>query len=168
MSLANSAVAGVRWSAISQAILQILTLITVFILAHLLVPSDFGLVEIANVFIGFITLFRDLGMSAAIIQKKDISNELLASTFWVNVAFGVVTMIIVLLFSPIIAVFFEEILITQVLAILSITFPISSLGILQESLLKRDLEFKKIAVINLSATLAGSIIGIGSALLGAG
>ena len=84
MSLKQAAVSGVKWSSISQFGQQGMQFITTAILARLLSPSDFGLVGIAMVVTGFLTLFKDLGTSAAIIQRKNLSEPLLSSIFWVN------------------------------------------------------------------------------------
>ena len=61
ISLKHQAASGVKWSTVSQAGRQGTQLLTTIILARFLTPSDFGLVGMAMVVIGFIGIFKDLG-----------------------------------------------------------------------------------------------------------
>ena len=168
MALLSSAISGVKWSSFSQIGRQTLQLITTIVLARTLAPSDFGLMSMAMVVIGFLNIFRDLGTSSAIIQRKDISNKLLSSIFWVNVGFGVLVTLVVYFLAPIIAEFYNDLRLTLLLKVLSATFLISSVGISHQALLERNLEFSKLAWAEIAATLLGASVGIGFAFAGAG
>ena len=61
MSLKKQTASAVKWSSVSQIARQAMQFITAAILAHLLLPSDFGLLGMATLVTGFITLFQDLG-----------------------------------------------------------------------------------------------------------
>lgn len=145
-----------------------MSLVTTVVLARLLKPGDFGLLGMATVITGFIMLFRDLGTSSAIIQKKEISEELLSSIYWVNVAFGTFTTLFLFSISQIMATFYKAPEIKPILQALSITFFLSGISILHQALLERELAFKKLARLEIFSSLVGSLVGIGSALLGYG
>ncbi|NJL58328.1 MAG: oligosaccharide flippase family protein [Desulfobacteraceae bacterium] len=83
-SLKKQTISGIKWSSLSQFGKQGLQMVTTLILAKLLLPSDFGLVAMAMVVLGFVSLFKDLGTSSAVIQQKNPSPALLHSIFWVN------------------------------------------------------------------------------------
>lgn len=168
ISLKEMAASGIKWSSVSQVGRQGVQWMTLIIIARLLSPSDFGLVSMAMVVIGFVNLFKDLGTSAAVIQRKNISEELLSSIFWVNIGFGFLAMMLIFLFAPLAASFFQDPRVSPVLRVLSVTFAISGLSILQQAILQRDLAFATLAKLEFGAVLCGSIFGIGSALLGAG
>jgi PST family polysaccharide transporter len=168
MSLKKMAVSGIKWSTFSQVGRQGMQLITLIILANLLQPDDFGLVGMATVVTGFVAIFRDLGTSSAIIQREAVSDNLLHSIFWINVFFGLLVTIVLIIFSPLIGNLYQEPEVSIILIVLSPTFLIAGLGILQQSLLERNLEFNKLAKIELSATLLASVVGISSAWLGFG
>ncbi|AFY81401.1 MOP flippase family protein [Oscillatoria acuminata] len=154
-----------KWSLLSQLTRQVMQFVTTAILARLLSPSDFGLLGMASIVIGFVGLFMDLGTSAAVIQKKNISDSFLYSVFWMNVGFGFLAMLTLFSLSPLVASFYKEPKLTAILQVLSITFLISGLGILQKSLLERNLEFNKLAKIEIIAVVIGSILGITLAIL---
>lgn len=166
--LQQSAVSGFKWSSTSQIGKQGLQLLTIVILARLLKPADFGLVNMATIVTGFGTLFKDLGTSAVVIQRKNISEELLSSIYWINVSFGLVVTVTIYLFSPLVADFFQEARVEPLLQALSITFFISGLSILQQAFLERELAFRKLAMVEILSAVVGSFIGIFAALLGFG
>ena len=168
MSLVKSTVRGVKWSGISQFGRQGLSFVTTAILARLLLPSDYGLVGMAFVVTGFASIFSDLGTSAALIQKKEISNELLSTVFWANVLFGLLTMLVVLAISPLAALFYHEPRVTRILQCLSISFLLGGLTTVPYTILERNMSFDTIARIELVSSGISSIIGIVSAIRGLG
>jgi len=168
MYLRESAISGAKWSAASQFGRQGIQFVTLVILARLLAPEDFGLVGMTIVVIGFLALFKDLGTSAAVIQRQDLSEELLSSVFWLNVFFGLVIMALLYAASPLAAAFYQEPRIIPILQVLSATFFISGLSILHQALLQREMAFNHLAKVDLGATLAGAIVGVGAALSGWG
>jgi len=168
LSLGRLAFSGIKWSAFSQFGRQGSQLITTAILARLLEPSDFGLVGMATVVIGFANLFKDLGTSAAVIQKKTVTEELLSSLFWGNLFIGAALTALVFLLSPHIALFYREPNLIPILRLLSISFLIASFSVLHQSLLTKALKFNTLAKIEVFSAVAGACVGIASALLGLG
>ncbi len=168
MSLTQQTASGVKWSTVSQIGRQGAQLLTTVILVRFLTPSDFGLIGMAMVVIGFVGIFKGLGTSAAIIQKKELSEELLSSIFWVNAGFGLLVMLVIYFGAPLGGLFYKEPRVIPVLQVLSLSFFVSGLSVLQQALLERALAFQTLAKIELSAVISGSAVGIGLVLLGAG
>ena len=161
-------VSGIKWLAVSQVGRQAAQLIITVILARLLSASDFGLLAMAMVVIGFINIFKDLGTSAAVIRQKDLSDSLLSSVFWVNVGFGAIAMLALFLMAPIAGLFYQEPEVISVLRVLSTTFFISGFGILHQSLLERSLSFDVLAKLEFASVVFGAIVGLILALLNKG
>lgn len=168
MSLKTQALAGVKWTTISQVVRQIVQFATTVVLTRLLLPTDFGLMGMATIATGFANLFADLGTASAIIQRKELSNALLSSIFWFNIAFGLGLTFLFILIAPLVALFYNEPRMTGLLQVLSVSFVISSLGIVQKARLERSLTFHLLAKIEIVATIVGAVVGIGSALSGYG
>lgn len=168
MALLTTAVSAVKWSSVSQFGRQIVQLVTTAILARTLLPSDFGLMGMAMVVIGFLNVFRDMGTSSALIQRKDISNNLLSSVFWLNIGFGCLVSLVVYFLAPLLADFYSEQRLVPMLEVLSVSFLISSMSISHQAVLERNMEFSKLAKVEIIATSAGAITGIVLALLGLG
>lgn len=167
-SLKGFTTSGIRWSSLSQFGRQAMQLVTTAILARLLDPADFGLIGMATIVIGFVSIFRDLGTSSAVIQRKHITEDLLSSIFWVNVVFGLVAAIFLYLISPCIASFYHEPMVDPLLQLLSLTFLISGLSSLQKAILEREMAFNKLAMLEIMATFSGAVVGIGAAFMGYG
>ena len=107
MSLKKRAISGLKWLTVSKVGQQVLQFTTLAILARLLLPKDFGLMASAMVVIGFVNVFRDLGLSAALIQKQNLSDELFSIVFWLSVTTGLIMMLMLIIFSPYIADFYN-------------------------------------------------------------
>ncbi|RKY94275.1 MAG: colanic acid exporter, partial [Ignavibacteriae bacterium] len=168
MKLASLAVKGLKWSSISRFGRQLIQYVTTLILAFLLSPEDFGLIAIAFIIIGFLDIFKDLGTSSALIYIDNPSRTLLSSVFWVNVFFGIAISILIFLTAPLVADFFSNSQAISVLKVLSISFTISSFGIVQKALLEREFKFELLARSELLSVFGGSAIGITLAFLGYG
>ena len=85
MNLKSQAVSGVKWSGVSMGVVTALQLVTLALLARLLSPSDFGLMGMILVVIGFARLFADMGISNAIIYRQDSTKEELSTLYWLNI-----------------------------------------------------------------------------------
>ena len=92
MSLKNKTIKGLTWSGISQVGRQFSQFIVTIILARLLLPSDFGLLGMALVFTQFVTIFNEMGVSEALIQKQNINDKHYCSVFWLNIVVGIILM----------------------------------------------------------------------------
>ena len=87
-NLTAKTVQGIGWAGVSQAIRLILHLGIIAVIARLLTPKDFGLVAMVVVFTNFIMIFRNFGLSAALIQRRELNEEHLSSCFWMNIFVG--------------------------------------------------------------------------------
>lgn len=115
----------------------------------------------ASVVTMFAALFNDMGMGAAVVQRKTVTPNLLNTVFWSNVAFGIGIGIVVSSISPLAARVFSEPRLTSVLLFLACLFPITALGTLHLSLLERNARFRSVAL----AEIAASLLGLATALI---
>lgn len=168
MTIKKLALKGIKWTAASQLARIILQYLTTFILVKLLSPSDYGLMAMSVIVIGFLEIFKDLGTSSALIQQKKINDALLNSVFWLNLFFGAAITFLLFFSADLIALFYNEPRLTSILQVLSITFFISSIGIVHKTLLEKNLNFDFLAKIEVISSFLSSIVGITMALLGYG
>ncbi len=164
----SDAHSGIFWSALSRIIIHIFQIITLIILARLLVPAEFGLITSSVVVIGFLNIFKDLGISAAIIQRQEVNDEFLSSIYWVVLTVGIVMNILLYFLAHPIAEFYNAEELTSILKVLSFTFPITSATIMHQTLLEKELKFKKIAIYETTAVIVGSVCAITLAFMGFG
>jgi len=168
MTLKTRTVRGIGWSATSQIAQLLMQILISAILARLLTPSDFGLIAMVTVFSSFVAIFADLGLTSAIIQKQEISEEALSSTFWISVGLGALLTIALAASAPLIAAFYSEPRLAPIVVFLSTTLFIASFGYVQSSLLIKKMNFKALGIINLCAIGISGPIAIFLAFYGYG
>jgi len=142
--------------------------VSLMILARLLGPNDFGLVAMVTAFTGVLGMFRDFGLSAAAVQRAEVTHEQSSTLFWINILAGGVLGLVVLGMAPAIAAFYHEPRLVAVTAALSTAFLFNAVGVQHGVILQRDMRFTALAVINTTSSIVGSIVAIGAALAGYG
>jgi O-antigen/teichoic acid export membrane protein len=150
----------------SQLIRQALTVGSTAILARLLTPADTGLIAMVTVITGFVALFNDLGLSAATVQRAEIDHQQVSTLFWINVATGVVLALITAALAPAVAWFYDEPRLTVITLVMSTTFILGGLGVQHRALLKRQMRYTTIAIIDIVSTSAGITVGVLAGLAG--
>jgi O-antigen/teichoic acid export membrane protein len=168
MSLKKQAAAGVKWTSISAAANTALQFLRLAILARLLDRESFGLMAMMTVVIGFAQAFQDMGMSNAIIHRKEITRDQLSSLYWLNLFVGMVLFLSVIMLSPWLAMFYEERRIASLMPWVALVFLITPLGQLFHILMQRELQFAQMAAIEITSSLAGFLVAILSAWLNHG
>lgn len=168
MSLRQKAVKGVVWSIVESWGQQAVSAIVFFILARLLGPEAFGLVALASVFIAFVQLFLDQGLSQAIIQREEIEPGHLDTAFWTNVGISSLVTIVTIFCADSVAELFKQPTILPVIRWLSLSFLFGAFSSVQQAIFVRELAFKALATRSLVAILAGGIVGVSMAFMNLG
>ncbi len=168
MSLKQKVLSGTKWVTLTNLFKQLLGIVSLVIFARLLTPDDFGVYAILMIFTGFLSMFTDMGTSAALIHIEKPSDKLLSSVFYFNVFIGLILFIVLILLAVPIAEFFDAPKVKEFLPILAINFIIASFGVVQKALYEKSMNFKTITIIESISVLVALIIGIGSALYGLG
>ena len=151
---------------LAQAVKFVLSLVSTMILARLLTPQDFGLVAMVTTVTGFLFVFKDAGLSIATVQRERITHAQVSNLFWINMVVSVLTTLIVAASAPIIAMFYHNSQLVGITLCLSITFLISGSTIQHQALLKRQMRFKALAVVEVGSITVGVLVGVVMALLG--
>ena len=138
------------------------------VLARLLSPKDFGLLAMVTSITAFAVIFKDMGLSTATVQKSEINQGQISVLFWVNTCVGLITMFVVAAMAPVIARFYYEPRLTHITLVLSITFFLGGLSVQHQALLRRQMRFGVLALIQTISTAVSIATGIIIALCGAG
>jgi PST family polysaccharide transporter len=168
VNLRKRTVKGVSWTIASQVSRLLITLTVTAILARLLSPKDFGLMAMVAVFANFFAMFNEMGLASAIIQKPQVTEEDLSSAFWVNLLEGVAVTLIFLVLAPVIASFYSQSALKPIVMVVSMTFTISSLGVIQLALFSRRMDFRTLAIMEVTAAVAGGGVAVALAATGFG
>lgn len=152
----------------AQAISFILNIGSTIIMARLLLPEDYGLVAMVTAVTGFVVIFKDMGLSAAVIQKKDIEQEQVSAVFWINVFISFGIAFIVAALAPVLTHFYNEPRLFQITIVFALSIFLSGVSLQHNALMKRQMKFKSLSIIQIGSTAAGLVFGIGMAWAGYG
>jgi O-antigen/teichoic acid export membrane protein len=167
-SLRISAFSAVRWTALGSAGNVALRLLSLAVLARLLSPEDYGLMAMVAVVLGFGVLFSELGLSSAFVQRQDVTQEERSSLFWLGVATAGALTGLIILFSPVIASFFQDDRLSPLVMLASLTIVIGAMGRQVRMAAEKSLRFVSVVVTELVAGFIGFIIAVIAALNGFG
>jgi O-antigen/teichoic acid export membrane protein len=166
--LKGHAIYGTVVTIAAQGAQFILTLVSTMVLARLLGPKDFGLYAMVTAVMGYLIVFKDAGLSTSTIQHEGITHAQVSNLFWINVALGGAITLALAAVAPIVAWFYGEPRLVAVTLALSITFLLNALTIQHTALLRRQMRFKAVGLIQVGSMLCGVTVGIGMAVFGYG
>ena len=168
MELRTKVITGASWTVFYQVTNQVLSIGVMIVLARLLNPEDFGTVALSDVFVVFAYLFADLGMGPAIIQRKEIDDSYLSTSFWVSLITGFGLTLLLCAASPFVASFYNRGILKSIIIVSSTTFIFGAFTSVHRTILTRKLEFNKIAYINITSRVISAMASVGIAFLGLG
>lgn len=144
----------------AQFIKLFIQIISNVALARLLSPNDFGLIAMVMAVTTFIVLFKDIGLSQATIQQKDITHEQINTLFWVNVSFSFIVMLITWLLAPLVADFYGDDRLTSVTVVFAVGLVFSGFSVQHQALLRRQMKFKTLSIIDVASMGLGVLAAI--------
>ncbi len=167
-SIKQQMLSGVFYTAIARYSGIVISLIITAILARLLSPDDFGIVAVATVIINFFGIFANIGIPAAIIQNKELTNKDMNSIYMFTIWVGGILSLLFFLSSWSIATFYQDDRLTLICQLLSVCLFFTAASIVPNALFYRDKDFKFIAYRTCIVQVIAGILSILAAIKGAG
>lgn len=152
----------------AQALRVVGQMATLIVLARLLSPSAFGLLAMVAAVGLILDLVKEFGLSAATIQKQDITHAQVSALFWINAAVGIFMTLLLFAAAPLLAHFYDQPELLDVTRCLAPAFAISGLTVQHWALLRRQMRFVAVAGLETAADIAGFATAIGLAVAGYG
>lgn len=166
--LKDKTVKGTFWSAADAFLGQGVTFIVGIVLARLLTPEEYGLIGIVTVFTTVLLGIVDSGFSNSLIRKQDITDDDYNTLFFFNLIVSVFLFALLFLGAKWIAVFFERPQLVALVRVMGVLLILQALSIVQDTRLKRQIDFKTKTKASLIAAISSGVIGIGMAFWGYG
>lgn len=158
--LKGKTVRGGLWTAIAQIGGLLIQLATIPILGRLLGPADYGIFAMATFFTGFAILFVDSGLALATIQSKEITPQQVSNLFWLSTALGTLMAVIVVAISPLLAWFYREPQVMTATCASAPWFIFSGLAIQAVALLRRGMDYRRLALVHLTSVFIGQTVAV--------
>ncbi len=165
--LGNATIYGAAWKYFTFFSGRLMILVSTIVLARLLSKDDFGLVGYAVTAINFLDIIRDLGIGPAVIYHSD-DERISTTAFWLGLIFGCFLFAVAWFAAPLVGTYFRDPRVVPVVRMLALTFPISALGDVHGSVLKKKLAFGRTVIPDLMMALTKGVTSIAFAFMGYG
>jgi len=137
---------------------------TLALLGRLLLPDDFGLMAICWAVLGFVSMFADLGLGTATIQRKEIDQNATSVLFLIGIAVSFIVALVIAGLAPAaVAVFRDERLLLAIPAI-ALTIPINMLATQHYALLIRTMRWTDLQIAAIVSQLVGAVTAVALAM----
>ena len=158
MDIRTQVLTGLRWTAGTRLLAQGFTWLVTIVVIRILTPEDYGLLAIATLFTGFLSMLSEAGLGSAVVQAKELDDVALRKVFGFVLVINLVLCLILVLGAPLIAWLFEEERLILMIQALALSFLLVGFTAMPEALLDRRLAFKKRALVDLSSSVFGSAL----------
>lgn len=158
----------VMWNYLSFGLGKGMVLVSTVILARLLTTADFGVVAFTTLAISYLSVLKDLGLGAALIQTREDVEEAANTVFALNLLVGILLTIVTIAIAPMVATYFRSPEVTSLLRVLGLRFTIDAFSSIHIVRLQRDLAFNRKLVPDIGRALIKGAVSIGLALAGFG
>ena len=167
-NLRRSSVRGASFMSLSRIVGIGLRFLSTGILARLVSQDSFGLITMTAVISGFLTIFTDVGLTQATIQREKINHRQISTLFWINIALGILLAGIFAVSGPWVAKFYGRTELLTIIPVLALSFIFGSLGLQHTALLTRNQRYPLLAGVEVFSSLAGVIVAVVMAKKGMG
>ena len=156
------------WVFVEQWLSKLVSVALFAVLARLLTPSDFGVVALATTFVVFLQVISNSGLASALVQKPQLDPKDASTTFWTSVSLAIGTYALLVLFARPLSAIVGEPKLANVLLVMGLIVPISTLSRTPAALLARGFAFKALSLRTIGATTISAAISLPLAFAGAG
>ncbi len=166
--LKGKVVRGFAWNTaerVASALFQAWVTINVL---NRLVPDDTALIAILAALVMVFNSFVDSGFSQALIRKKDPAATDYSSVFWFNIAVATAAYILLTGLSYPTARILDMPDLVRFAPVFFLIVPISALGLIRQTILTREFDFRKLSIITFASTVGAGLIAVGLAFAGFG
>lgn len=147
---------------------QLVTFVVSIVLARILAPEAYGQIALITVFTTIMQVFVDSGLGTALIQKRDADDLDFSSVFYFNFVVCLLLYAVMFVAAPFIARFYNDVSLTPIIRVISLTIVISGMKGIQQAYVSRNMLFKRFFYATLGGTVFSAFLGIGLAYAGFG
>ncbi|MBB6251942.1 lipopolysaccharide biosynthesis protein [Nitrospirillum iridis] len=141
---------------------------SVIVLARVLAPAEFGLIAMVGALTALFEIVKELGLSAATMQRTDITHDQVSALFWINTGAGCLIAACLAVGAPAIASFYGQPNLVPVTRWLALGFVMSGATVQHWALLRRQMRFSAIAIVETGSELLAFVVAVVLAFQGWG
>jgi teichuronic acid exporter len=168
MSLTKQVVHSLKWTAVLRTLAQAVSWSVTLIVMRLLNPDDYGLMTVAMVGVGVMSLIAELGLGAALVQAEELDTLILRQVFGAVLLLNMGIITVLCCMAPAMAYFFHEPRLKLIVQVVSLQFLPIALCVVPDALLKRNMQFHTISFIEFTISIIGAVTTLSMAWVGYG
>lgn len=166
--LDGSMVRALAWTGAVRWPTQVLTWVCTLVIARILTPADYGLVGMATVYLGLITLVNEFGLGSAVITLRDLGEDHIAQLNTISLGLGLACFLVSSAAAIPLGRFFSTPHLPAIVVVMSVSFPVSAFLTVPDAILQKELRFKFLAQVEVLRALVQSTGMLVLALMGMG
>lgn len=159
---------GLSWNLAGAIVVNGMRLVVLVVLGRILTKHDFGVVSAAVSVNAIVQSIRDIGIGPALIQRKELAPGHVSTAFAVTTYIGIVLSATLALAAPLIGRLFHIEESVDVVRALALLFLLRNLSATSRMVLRREMNFRALTIVDTLSFTIGSLVAIGVALLGGG
>jgi len=164
--LDRSLVGGIAWTSGVTWLSQILSWGSTLIVLRHLAPTDYGLIGMALLYLGFVQMASELGVGAAVVRFRDLTTDQIRQLNGLSIIAGALGLLTSIAVAVPLGHFFRETRLPLVLVVMSSAFVISAFRVVPQALLQKRLQFRRLALIDGTQSIVGACSTLTLAVLG--
>jgi O-antigen/teichoic acid export membrane protein len=153
---------------LNKYVIVAINLVVTAVVARLLTPAEIGLFMVGSAVVSLTETFRDFGVSAYLVQEREITREGVRTAFTVTSVLSLLLAGILYAAAAPIAAYYGEPYLRQIIELATLGFILVPFSNPIMGLLRRDMAFDTIAFISVTNAVVSSIATIAFAELGYG
>jgi O-antigen/teichoic acid export membrane protein len=165
-SLKDKTAKGLLWGGLSNGLQQLLNLLFGIFLARMLNAADYGMVGMLSIFSLIASALQESGFTAALANKKDITDKDYNAVFWFSTGVSACLYLILFACAPLIADFYHTPALTALARYSFLSFFVASINIVPSTYLFRNLMVKQRTLAITVGMLVSGTVGVSMAYFG--
>lgn len=166
--LDRSLVKGIAWTSLVTWLSQILSWASTLVVVHYLAPSDYGLIGMALLYLGFAQMASELGVGAAVVQFHKLTDDQLRQFNSVSIIAGLACVLVSFAAATPLGHFFREPRLPMIILVMSSNFVVSAFKVVPQGLMERQLQFRKLALFEGTKSILAATANLTMAMHGFG
>lgn len=168
MELQSRVVKGFGWTAVEKLCSGAFLIAVALIVVNRIVPDDTMMVAILTAVVAILNTFVDSGFAQTLIRKLDADTKDFSSVFFFNISIAVGIYLLLLVATPPLARLYDIPMLTRLAPVLFLIIPVNALCIIQQTILTKEFNFKRISSVNFTSNLVGGAVAVSLAVAGTG
>ena len=141
------------WRSGSQIVAQIITWGSTFAVIRLLDPSDYGVFAMTQTLIMLLGFLNGYGFASSLIQRESVSTHAIRQAFGLLILLNSALAATQVIAAPYVAAYYKQPVVADMLHVQALIFLALPFMIVPEVLISRSMDFRKLAIVNLTAAV---------------